>query len=96
MYMGLDGWTIQTEFEFETAKRCAIIVWTMKPARPHGHVGITTDDTYRKSALWFAHASSSQGFDHDKMYKFINEDGTIEDDYFHKRLDKIFEVKGVQ
>lgn len=96
MYQGLDGWTLLTEFEFADAKKCAIIVWTMKPERPHGHVGVTTDDTYHKVALWFAHASSSQGFDHDKMFHVPNGDGTFESDYFYDRLDKIFEVKGVE
>ena len=96
MHQGLDGWYIETDLEFAEAKKCAIIVWTMKPARPHGHVGVAIDDTYRGVALWFAHASLSKGFDRDKMFHVMNDDGTYESDYFYNRLDKIFEVKGVE
>lgn len=95
MYEGLDGWAIKAELEFENGKKCSIIVWTMQDNRPHGHVGIEIEDTYKKVALWFAHAGSG-GFAKGKMYKFFNEDGSLEDDYFHKRLDKIFEVEGVE
>ena len=67
MRMGLDGWTGR-DVKLDDADHLNLIWWTWKdkngkvanPARPHGHIGILSEDS-RTKLIEAVHASSGKG-----------------------------------
>lgn len=66
MRMGLDGW-IGRDITIDDADHLDVIWWTwqtkgqeVKSARPHGHIGILSEDS-RTKLIEAVHASSSKG-----------------------------------
>jgi hypothetical protein len=55
MAKGLGGWSF-ADISFEEGKFASMVIMTMKPERPDGHVGMLTDPSH------MVHASSTRGF----------------------------------